>query len=106
MVHYIALYKLNGIANNNEVIEEMIRRSRTFLHRLNEAHNLRTGRNIREENEYKFFLSADFESLDKLKMFQGDPHYRRFESEVIRENTCECRELVYETEPGRDPRYS
>ncbi len=106
MVHYIALYKLNGIANNDEVIEEMIRLSRACLHRINEAHNFRSGRSIRDENEFAFFISADFESLAKLKMFQGDPQYRRFEAEVISENTCECRELLYETEPGKNRKYS
>lgn len=106
MVHYIALYKLNGIANNDEVIEEMIRLSRACLHRINEAHNFRSGRSIRDENEFSFFISADFESLAKLKMFHADPQYLRFESEVISQNTCECRELLYETEPGKDTKYS
>ena len=106
MVHYIALYKLNGIAKNEEVIEEMIRISRACLHRINEAHNFRSGRSIKDENEFTFFISADFESTDKLKMFQRDPQYLRFEAEVIRENTHECRELLYETEPGKDPKYS
>ena len=106
MVHYIALYKLNGIANNDDVIEEMIRQSRACLHRINEAHNFRSGRSIRVENEFVFFISADFENLEKLQMFHEDPQYLRFEAEVIRENTHECRELLYETEPGKDTKYS
>ncbi len=106
MVHYIALYKLKGVANNDETIEEMIRTSRTHLHRINEAHNFRSGRSIKEENQFTFFISADFESMEKLDMFREDPQYLLFEANVIRENTSECRELLYETEPGKDPKYS
>jgi len=105
MVHYIALYKLNAKADE-EALEEMIRLSRSRLHRINEAHNFRSGRSIRDENKFSFFLSADFESLDKLKMFQDDPGYLRFDSEVVQKYTEECRELLYETEPGKDPKYS
>jgi len=105
MVHYIALYKLSEHTGEGE-IEKMIRVSRARLHRVNEAHNFRSGRSIREENKFAFFLSADFESLDKLKMFKEDPEYLKFDNEVVQQYTDECRELFYETEPGKDPRYS
>ena len=105
MVHYIALYKLIP-ETSDEVIEQMIRESRSCFHRVSEAHNFRSGRNIEPENPYHFFLSADFESMEKFNMFQDDPGFIKFESKVVRINTHECREFLYETEPGKDTAFS
>lgn len=105
MVHYIALYRLER-NKSEEDIEEMIRISRSCFHRVNEAHNFRSGRSIEGSNEFGFFISADFESQDKLGMFREDPNFHRFESEVVEAHTIEKRELLYETEPGKNPKYS
>ena len=105
MVHYIALYKLMP-HTTEEIIERMIRESRSCFHRVSEAHNFRSGRNIEPDNPYSFFLSADFENMEKFNMFRDDPGFIKFESKVVRRNTNECREYLYETEPGKDTRYS
>lgn len=105
MVHYIALFRIQK-GRTEEEIEEMIRVSRTCFHRVNEAHNFRSGRNIDPKNEFGFFISADFESRDKLAMFREDPNYRRFETEVVKAHTEDQKEYLYETEPGKDPKYS
>lgn len=105
MVHYIALFRI-AKDKAEEEIEEMIRISRTCFHRVNEAHNFRSGRCIDKSPEYGFFISADFESRDKLSMFREDPNYRRFESEVIHAHTESQVEYLFETEPGKDPKYS
>lgn len=105
MVHYIALYRL-APGTTEEEIETMLRRSRTCLHRTREARGFRSGRSIEKQEDYGFFVSADFESRDKLRMFREDPGYLRFEAEVVAPHTVERRELVYETDPGKDPRFS
>ncbi len=105
MVHYISLYKLKP-GTPDDVLESMIRESRSCFHKTAEAHNFRSGRNIDANNAFAFFLSADFENLEKLKMFQDDPIYIRFESKVIKEYIDERRELVYETEPGKNTEFS
>jgi len=105
MVHYIALFRV-GKDNGEEELEEMIRISRTCFHRVNEAHNFRSGRSIESKEEFGFFISADFESRDKLAMFRDDPNYQRFETEVVKLHTTSRRELLFETEPGKDPKYS
>lgn len=105
MVHYIALFRV-GKDKDDDELEEMIRISRTCFHRVNEAHNFRSGRSIDPKDEFGFFISADFESLDKLAMFREDPNYLRFETEVIKPRTTSTRELLFETEPGKDPKYS
>ena len=105
MVHYIALYRLTKDAGEVE-LEEMIRLSRTCFNRVNEAHNFRSGRSLDPDDEFGFFISADFESRDKLAMFREDPNYKRFESEVVKTRTQSRVEHLYETEPGKDPKYS
>jgi len=105
MVHYIALYKLKP-NTSGEVIEEMLRESRSSFHRIAEAHNFRSGRSIRSDNQFAFFMSADFESLEKLKMFQDDPIFIKFEARVTNVHTIERRELVYETDPGKNTDFS
>ena len=105
MVHYIALYRLEK-KKSEETIEEMIRTSRSCFHRVNEAHNFRSGRNIEANSDFGFFISADFESRDKLEMFREDPNFERFEREVVEPHTVEKKELLFETEPGKDPKYS
>jgi hypothetical protein len=105
MVHYIALYRISEDKSEDD-LEEMIRASRSCFHRVNEAHNFRSGRSIESSNPYRFFISADFESRDKLAMFREDPSYLRFETDVVRAHTLGREEFLYETEPGKDPKYS
>ena len=105
MVHYIALYKLQDHVDDGK-IEEMIRNSRSLLFRVHEVHNVRSGKRIDPNNDFPFFVAMDFENLDKLKMFQDDPLAVKFEQEVVRPNTTERAELLYETEPGKDVKYS
>lgn len=105
MIHFIALYQV-GKKVTEEDLEEMIRISRTCFHRVNEAHNFRSGRNLEDSGDFAFFISADFESSDKLDMFRDDPHYHRFLAEVVDPFTTAASELAFETEPGRDPKFS
>lgn len=105
MIHYIALYTLKeGVTPEN--IEEMIRKSRSRLLKISEAHNVRSGQTIQKEAEYPFFISADFENLDKLSIFREDPQYLKFEHEILKPYAVDRKEYLYETEPGRDIRYS
>ncbi len=105
MVHFISLYKVKK-GKTDEDLEEMIRISRTCFHRLNEVHNFRSGRAIDPESTYGFFISADFESRDKLAMFREDPNFARFEEEVVKPHLNKGQEHIFETEPGKDPKYS
>ena len=105
MVHYIALYKLKEHVDDAK-IEEMIRSSRSLLFRIQEVHNVRSGKRIDPKNPHPFFVAMDFESLDKLKMFRDDRLAVKFEHEVVQPNTTKRIELIYETEPGKNIKYS
>ena len=52
------------------------------------------------------FVAIDVESTDKLRMCLDDPVYIKFKEEVIRPFTTQCLELRYETDPGKDLKYS
>ena len=44
--------------------------------------------------------------MEKMALGHDDPIYTRFLSEVIEPHVSEQRALSYETEPGKDVRYS
>ncbi|MGB3118586.1 MAG: hypothetical protein WBE58_07190 [Verrucomicrobiales bacterium] len=105
MVHLIALYRLaDGVGD--EKLDDMLRVSRSLLFRVQEVHNVRTGRNIEGDNPWPFFVSMDLESMDKAQMFLNDPVWVKFNQDVVRGNTTTSEILLFETDPGKDARYS
>jgi len=105
MVYFLALYKLQPTVTE-EKLEEMIRSSRSQLLRVPEVLHIQTGRAIRPDAEWPFFVAIHVESTDKLRMCLEDPFFIKFKEEVIRPFTTECLDLRYETEPGKDLKYS
>ncbi|MEQ1843806.1 MAG: Dabb family protein, partial [Verrucomicrobiales bacterium] len=88
MVHFLTLYQLKPTVTD-EKLEEMIRSSRSQLLRISEVLYLQTGRTIRPEAEWPFFVAIDVESSDKLRMCLDDPVYIKFKEEVIRPFTTQ-----------------
>jgi hypothetical protein len=105
MVYFLTLYQLKPTVTD-EKLEEMIRSSRSQLLKISEVLHLQTGRTIRPGAEWPFFVAIDVESTDKLRMCLDDPVYIKFKEEVIRPFTTQCLELRYETDPGKDLKYS
>lgn len=105
MVHHVALYKLRPEVTP-EIVEEMIRKTRSLLLKIPEVLSVRSGKRIDPNAEWPFFVSLDFESLHKQAMFRDDPVYLKFLEEVVRANTSENLLLDYETDPGRNVKYS
>lgn len=68
--------------------------------------NLKCGKRISDNNQWPFFLAMDFESMEKLYMYQEDPIHVKFVEELIKPNVAEALVLDYEMEPGKDVRYS
>ena len=105
MVHSISLYTLKKSVDEDQ-LDEMIRSSRSQLFRVQEVHNVLSGRKIDQKMEFPFFISMDFESMDKLNMFRDDPIWIKFQKDVLAPNTVSCTEMIYETEPGKNIKYS
>ena len=105
MVYFLTLYQLKPTVTD-EKLEEMIRSSRSQSVKISDGMHLQPGPTIRPEAEWLFFVAIDVESTDKLRMCLDDPVYIKFKEEVIRPFTTQCLELRYETDPGKDLKYS
>lgn len=105
MVHQLALYKLHpGVTE--EILEEMIRRTRSLLLKVPEVMAVRSGRRIDPNSEWPFFVGLDFENRAKQRIFLDDAVHHKFLSDVIRPYTLEKMVLDYELEPGKNVKYS
>lgn len=105
MVHYIALFKLRPDITDDD-LETMVRMSRSQLLKVPEVLNLLSGKRIEPDSEWPFFIAIDFESLDKMAQYLVNPIYIRFKNEVLRTWTTQRLELRYETDPGKNTKYS
>jgi hypothetical protein len=105
MVHHLVLFKLKDHVTT-EKVEEMLMQTRMQLLKIPVVLNVKCGKRIDTDNEWPFFLAVDFESMDKLAIYQDDPIHMKFVEEVIKPNTSARMALDYEMEPGKDVRYS
>ena len=80
--------------------------TRIRLLKISEVRAIQCGRRIEQANEWGFFFSADYESMEKMSLAHRDPTYRGFVEEVIRPHVGRQMALSYESEPGKDVRYS
>ena len=80
--------------------------TRMMLLKIPEVMNLRCGKRIDPENPWQFFIAMDFESLDKLAVYREDPIHLKYVEEILKPNVTERLALDYETEPGKDVRFS
>jgi Stress responsive A/B Barrel Domain len=105
MVHHVALYKLKPEVTP-EIVEEMIRRSRSLLLKIPEVLSVRSGKKIEPDCAWPFFISLDFETRAKQAMFRDDPVYLKFQEEVVKPYVAEMLLMDYEMDPGRNVKYS
>ncbi len=105
MVHQVALYKLRpGVTE--ELLEEMVRSTRSMLLKVPEVMAVRSGRNLDPNAEWPFYVGLDFATRAKQRIFMDDGAWHKFQHEIISRYTAAHLILDYELDPGRDPRYS
>ncbi len=75
--------------------------TRMQLLKIGVAMNVRCGRRTDHNNVWPFFLAVEFDSKERLAIFQEDPIYIKFVEETIKPNTAESLVLDYETDPKR-----
>jgi hypothetical protein len=105
MVHHIVLYRLKPEVTPARV-EEMMMNTRMQLLKIPEVLSIKCGKRIDPAIDWPFFLSIDFESMDKYAIFREDPIYVKFVEEVIKPNTEDSLALDFEMDPGKDVRFS
>ena len=89
-----------------EKLEDIMRQTRIRLLKIPEVLSVKCGKNVDLETEWAFFLAIDLESMERLAACQADPIHVKFVEEVLTPNTVARMALDYETDPGRNIRYS
>jgi len=105
MVHHLLLCKLKPEVTPRK-LEEMMRRTRMSLLKIDAARAVQCGKNIAPSDPWGFFVAVDLDSMDKLAAYKDDALYIKYMEEVLKPNTTQRVTLNYETDPGKDPRYS
>lgn len=105
MVHHITLIKLKPEVTP-EKLEQMMMTTRMSLLKIPEILSVRCGKAIDPKMEYPFFVSLEFESMEKLQMTEEDAIYMKFIADVVKPNAADRMTLNYEMEPGKNVRYS
>ena|SRR5687768_17045458 len=105
MVHHIILFKLKPEVTPAK-LEQMMRNTRMTLLKIPEILSVKCGKSIEQKAAWPFFIALEFESLEKLAMTEDDAIYMKFSAEVIKPHTTERLTLDYETEPGKNTKYS
>lgn len=105
MICHLLFYKLRPEVTESG-IEEMIRSSRSMLLRIPEVLRVSSGRAIDPKSEWPFFISLEFGSLDKKRIFEDDPMFLKFQKSVVSKNTVACFQMDFETDPSKDLKYS
>ncbi|MEI8233787.1 MAG: Dabb family protein [Verrucomicrobiota bacterium] len=105
MIHHIALFQLKPEVTSEQV-ETMMRQTRSQLLKIGEVLVVQCGRAVDLSGAWGFFFAVDCESMEKLALIQENPIYLKYAEKVLKPNTRDSLGADYETEPGRDIRYS
>jgi len=105
MIAQLTLYTLkSGLPP--ERLEEMMWVTRSTLLKIPEILALRTGKRIRPDDPYDWFVFVEADSLDKLAIAQDDPHYFKFLQDVVHPSIEKEDVHLYEMDPRKDVKYS
>jgi hypothetical protein len=105
MIHHVVFFQLKSEADA-EMVESVVRATRSNLLKISEVLNVRSGRNVDPGSQWQLFLAIEVESLDKLSITQDSPHYLKFIEKFIKPNTTAHFAMDFELDPSKDLKYS
>lgn len=105
MIHHLLFFKLKPEVDSDG-IAEMIRTTRSILLKVPEVHSIRTGRSTDSDSEWPFYISLEFESLEKKRIYEDDAMYLKFQKVVVDRMTLSSYHMDYETDPSKELKYS
>jgi hypothetical protein len=105
MIHHVVYFQLKPEVDD-AVLEEMVRGSRSLLLRIPEVLAVKSGRNLDTSSQWRFFVSFETGSLEKLRAALDDPFYLKFTEKLIRPHTLAQFPMDFEMDPSKDLRYS
>lgn len=104
MVFHLVLCRLRPDVSA-ATVEDMMRQTRIQLLKIPEVKIIRCGQRIGEGN-WDFFVTLEFESMEKLHLYSANPITHRYREEVLAPNVAQSSTHDFELEPGKDPRFS
>jgi hypothetical protein len=105
MIHHVTLYQTLPHVDEAKLGEMMIS-ARVSLIKIPEVAAVRSGKNVDSKSAWKFFVSIEVDSLERLKQVKTDSIYIKFLADVISPNVTEQFVASYELEPGRNIKFS
>ena len=105
MIAQLTLFTLKPDLSG-ERLEEMMMQTRSTLLKIPEILSLRTGKRIRQDDSWDWFVYIEAETLDKLAIAQDDPHYFKYLQEVIHPSIALQEVHAFEMDPRKDVKYS
>jgi hypothetical protein len=105
MIAHICLYKLKPEITEDR-LETMMSSTRVNLLRVPEVLSVRTGKRIRPNDPWEWYVAIEVESLDKLAICQDDPNYFKYREEVVKPAVADQCVQSFEMDPRKDVKYS
>lgn len=105
MINHLLFFKLKPEVDDLG-LEEMIRTSRSLLLKIPEVMSIRSGRSIDQTSEWPFYISIEFETLRKKRIFQDSAVYLQFQKVVVERLTSGSYHMDYQTDPSKELKYS
>ena len=105
MIHHVTLFQTHPHVDEEKLGQMMIT-ARVTLIKIPEVAGVRSGKNVDPDSPWKFFVSIELDSLDRMKQVKGDPIYLKYLAEVVSPNVTEQFAASYELEPGRSIKFS
>jgi hypothetical protein len=105
MISHLSLFKLKPEVTE-ERLENLMSSTRVLLLRVPEVLVVRTGKRIKTNDPWEWFVTMEVESMDKLAICQDDPNYIKFREEVIKPAVADSCVQAFEMDPRKDVKYS
>lgn len=105
MIHHVVFFQLKAEADA-EVVEMLVRTSRSLLLKIPEVLNIRSGRNIDPGSPWPLFLALEVDSLDKLRIVQDNPYHLVFVEKFVKPHAKAQFEMDFELDPSKNLKYS
>src|SRR5436190_24269864 len=99
MIHHIVLFKLKPEVTPAR-IEEMMMNTRMQLLKIPDVQNIKCGKRVDPELQWPFFISIDFESMDKFAIFREHPVFVVFMEDIIKPTTADSLMLHLKMDTG------
>lgn len=105
MVHHVAYFQLTPEVGP-EMLEELVRNSRSLLLKIPQVISVRSGRNLDPAALWQFFFSIEVDSREKLRATLDDPHHLKLMEKWLLPNTVDSFSMDYELDPSKMLKYS